>query len=370
MPEVSGNGKRKASDTGLYFSVVRRLPRDPIRFDLANAFAEFGRLERVSLRDAATARGFVERVRGSVSRSLSNEALVHGLRTQAMFGALVVSLGKVDLLKEEDAGEIYASDAALKVPDFRLILQDGSKMLVEVKNFYQRNDPRRAFALSGDYLDGLVRYSGMMGCELFVAVYWARWNIWTLLPPDAFRIEGNRRRVDLPEALRQSQMVRIGDYTIGTKFPLSLLMHADRNEPRIIGPDGAGTFTVSNVEVYCGGRLVIDAVETRIATYLMFYGRWRYESEPKLVGNEIEAVEHRWVPEQDQQQGFEIVGSLSEMFSTFYRFMTQEDGEVTRLQIEVTPGSLGQLIPENHKGDKLPPWRFRMHPAKREAKPD
>ena len=63
-----------------------------------------------------------------------------------------------------------------------------------------------------------------------------------------------------------------------------------------------------------------------------------------------------------------MVGSLSGMFSTYYRFMTQKGGEVAKLQIEVTPGFLGRLIPENHKGDRLPLWRFRIHPSKKEAK--
>src|ERR1035437_3666396 len=81
-------GRSAASDADLYFLSMKRLPRDPIRFDLANAFAEFGRLESVSLRDPAATDGFVDRIRESVRRSLSNEALLHGLRTQAMFEAL------------------------------------------------------------------------------------------------------------------------------------------------------------------------------------------------------------------------------------------------------------------------------------------
>ena len=114
---------------------MKRLPRDPIRFDLINAFAEFGRLEKISLSDPSIAtEGFVERIRESVHGSLSNEALLHGLRTESMFEALVVSLGAVEFIKQEDSGEIYASDERLKTPGFRLVLSDGSQMLVEVKN--------------------------------------------------------------------------------------------------------------------------------------------------------------------------------------------------------------------------------------------
>ena len=77
----------------------------------------------------------------------------------------------------------------------------------------------------------------------------------------------------------------------------------------------------------------------------------------------LETVEHYWVPEMDHEQGFEIVGSLSEMFSTFYKFATQDEGQVGKLRLDITPGSWGNLIPEDHKGKMLPLWRFRLRPA-------
>ena len=33
------------------------------------------------------------------------------------------------------------------------------------------------------YLDGLARYAAQMKCELKVAIYWARSNVWSLVPP-------------------------------------------------------------------------------------------------------------------------------------------------------------------------------------------
>jgi hypothetical protein len=64
-----------------------------------------------------------------------------------------------------------------------------------------------------------------------------------------------------------------------------------------------------------------------------------YEFEPKIAGAEMEAVEHRWVPENDSGQGFEIVDSLRGMFSTFYRFATEDEGKIGKLRLD--PGSWG-----------------------------
>jgi hypothetical protein len=342
---------------------MKRLPRDPIRFDVINAFAEFGRGEKISLRTPAAADSFVERARISIDRSLSNDAFLQGLRTELMFESLVASLGAVEILKTEDSGEICVSDETLRVPDFRLVLADGSQMLVEVKNFYQKQDPRRCYGLDAQYLQGLVRYSKMMNCKLLLAIYWAKWNIWTLVPPEAFKNQNEKPTLDMLEAVKSSHMASVGDYSIATRFPLSLLMYADTSKPRFVEPDGTGTFTIANVEVYCAGELIVDPVERRIATNLMFYGKWVYEIEPRIVENEIVAVEHRWVPEVDHAQGFEIVGSLSEMFSTFYKFATQDEGQMGKLRLDITPGSWGSLIPEGHKGQTLPLWRFTLRPS-------
>ncbi|HEV2616371.1 MAG TPA: hypothetical protein VGU63_07155 [Candidatus Acidoferrales bacterium] len=342
---------------------MKRLARDPIRFDLINAFAEFGRIEKLSLRNPAAAEGFVERARASVNRSLLNEAFLHGIRTELMFESLVASLGTIEILKTEDSGEIYSSDDTLKVPDFRLVFSDHSQVLVEIKNFYQTNDARQAFELDSQYLDGLVRYSKAMSCKLFLGVHWARWNIWTLVAPEVFKNRGETRALDMLEAIKANHMAMLGDYSVGCRFPLSLIMHADKRQPRIIESDGKGAFVISKIDVCCAGQLIESPLERQIATYLMFYGKWRYEVIADVIDNQIETVEHRWSPERDNGQGFEILGSLGEMFSTFYKSVTQDEGQVRRLRIDVSPGSLGHLIPDNYKSEILPLWRFKQKPG-------
>ena len=122
--------------------------------------------------------------------------------------------------------------------------------------------------------------------------------------------------------------------------------HARRQEqPRRIGEDGNVVFTIGNVEIECAGKPVVDRSERRIATYLMFYGKWEYEAKPHVMNDEIEAMEHRCFPHEDHGQGFAIVGSMSELFCNFYKFATQEEEQVRNLRIDVSPDSLGKLIP-------------------------
>jgi hypothetical protein len=341
---------------------MKRLPRDPLRFDIIDTFADFGQREKISLRDPKLTDGFVERTRASIDQSLSNERFLQGIRTERMFESLVASLGAVDILKQEDSGEIYVSDETLKVPDFRLVLKDGTQILVEVKNYYQKADAMQSFELDGDYLDGLVRYAIVMNTNLQLAIYWAKWNIWTLVRPESFTNDNEKRTLNMLKAMQVNHMAALGDYNIGTRFPLSLVMHADKTKPRAIGSDGSAMFTISSVELLCAGGSITDPREREIAMFLMFYGKWNYEVVPTLIGEDIEAVEHRWFPETDSEQGFEIVDSLSGMFSSFYRFATQEDEKIANLRVDITPGSWGTLIPGDYKGKALPLWRFILEP--------
>jgi hypothetical protein len=342
---------------------MKRLVRDPMRFEVIQVFAEYGREAKVSLRSPEATAKFIERVRASVGNSLSNEALLHGVRTEAMFEALVASFGAVEILKHEDAGEVYVSKENLRIPDFRLVLGDDSQMLVEVKNFYQVKDAMQAFEVDGVYLDGLSEYSRIMRCRLLIAVYWARWNIWTLVPPEVFAGKEGVRKLSLLDAMKANHMAVLGDFSVGTRIPLSLIMHADKAKPRTVEADGSVQFTIGNVEVRCAGKTVVDRMERRIATYLMFYGKWEYEARPHVVDGELEAVEHRWFPAEEQLQEFAIVGSMSELFCNFYKFATQEEEQVRRVRIDVSPGSLGSLIPNDYVGKDLPLWRFKLQPS-------
>lgn len=280
-----------------------------------------------------------------------------------MFEAMVASFGCVEILKQEDAGEIYASDEVLNVPDFRLVMTDGSQMLVEVKNYYQGGDTIKPFEMDADYLDGLVHYSKAMKCDLMLAIYWTRWNIWTLVHEDVFRGHDSKRTLDMMEAMKANHMANLGDYSVGTRFPLSLVLNADKNKPRSIDANGEGTFTISSVDICCAGQLVTDPIEKRIAIYLILFGKWEYQTKPRVVDNQFEALEHLWAPHVDNKQGFEIIGSLSEMFCNFYKNATQDGGRIGALRLDVTPGAWGNLIPRDYNGNALPLWRFVLQPS-------
>ena len=119
-------------------------------FDLLAEFGKFGLERRMSLRDPATISAFIGHVGDRVEGALGDSPLLYGQRTEAMFEAFLVSLGEFELLKGEDSGRLFP-DVRYRVPDFRVVLKDGSHWLIEVKNVYEP-DPlqqrRRVFSAS------------------------------------------------------------------------------------------------------------------------------------------------------------------------------------------------------------------------------
>jgi len=341
--------------------IVKRIPRDPLRFDVFNAFAIYGKEERVPLDQTDTKDGFVNKLRESLQRSLENDAFLYGVRTEAMFEALIASIGNFKVLKKEDAGELYANDD-LEVPDYRIVLSDDSQLLIEVKNYYQGDQVRKPFEMSARYLDGLVRYSEIMGCELKLAIFWARWNKWTLVSPSIFETQGNLKTVDMLKAATKNEMSTLGDLNIGSQFPLRMKLLADKSEARTLSEDGDASFCVAGVELYCKDKMITVETERKLATFLMIYGDWRFETSSEIVDNQPESAEYFYLPAEDDNQGFEMIGSLSSMFSRHYQMMASSGGEV-RVNINTEPGALGRIFPDDYEGEALPLWRFVLVPA-------
>jgi hypothetical protein len=84
-------------------------------FDILRELGKFGAKHRLSLRDP----GFKEalHVRDGIDLALSDPTLMHGHRAEAMFEALVVSLGEYQLLKAEDSGRVFPSAMEFGPPE-------------------------------------------------------------------------------------------------------------------------------------------------------------------------------------------------------------------------------------------------------------
>ena len=332
--------------------------------DLLSLFGRFGREQRISLRDSRAIELFIESVKASVAEALSNDALLHGQRTQNMFEALVVSLGRYKLLKMEDTGRVHPL-GSYTAPDFRVVLRDGAQWLIEVKNVYESDPLHQRLRLRKADVEKLTAYAAAVGCPLKLALYWARWRIWTLVDIAALESEGEKFSIDMMKAMQLSELAQLGDRTIGTTPPLRLRLLADPSKPRTVAPDGEAMFTIGDAKIFCGDEEIVDPLEQRIAWIFMQYGDWQCsEPEARLSGETLEAIEFVWTPRERANEGerFEMIGTLSAMFSRYYAERTLQQDGIIQTEAELIPDWFVPLIDGGHKKRALPLWIFELQP--------
>lgn len=341
---------------------------DPDRkpFDLLGELAKFGRENNISINDPQTITGFLSSAGVALGRAISDPALLYGQRTEAMFEAMLVSLGRYSLLKGEDDGRVHP-DGLYQAPDFRVVLEDGTQWLIEVKNAYVSDpDPsrqKRTF-MTQTYREKLENYTTATGGILKLAVYWARWGVWTLVSPGSVVDEKGDVTLDLETGLRLNELGKLGDRTIGTRPPLKFLLEADMSTSGPLPPEDLFSFTISNVGFYCGEEELLDPIDRAIAWMFMQYGQWmEIGPEPIMQGDLVAGIEFRWEPGERLNKGFEIIGTLSQIFSRYYAERTLDNQEVVQLHAPLRPGWFGPLVSDDYQKRTLPLWIFHQHPA-------
>ncbi len=341
----------------------RKVSRMTKPFDLLAEFGKFGLEHQLSLRDPATISAFIGDVRERVEGALGDSPLVYGQRTEAMFEALLVSLGEFELLKAEDTGRLFPDDR-YNIPDFRVVLKDGSHWLIEVKNVHEPNPSRQRRRLfSGPRLKRLTAYADATGAELKIAVFWARWSIWTLVTPGPLTGADGGLDLDLWTAYPVNELSSLGDRTIGTRPPLRLYLAMDQARTSRVDANGKVKLAISDVRIFCGDQELLEADDKEIAWFFIQYGDWQVrDPKPILDGDRLVAIELRWEPVEQTNQGFEFVGTLSRMFAAYYAEQSVKSGEVVQIRAPLRRDWLEPLVRLRASGRALPLWSFVQKP--------
>jgi len=343
---------------------VKRISRDPQRFDLIEILDEYARSRGLDIRDPSGDEAFLRHLGSQIEANRRSDILLYGLRAQTMFAFVAAALGACRAIKEEDTGNLYVDNPELRAPDFRIIMLDGREFLAEVKNCHTA-DPQRDLRFTRAYLDGLKAYAALFQTELFIAIYWSPPKLWTLLSADDFELRDQEYILPLLRAMKLDKMHILGDRLIGTVPSLTLKLVADPNESRAIDATGHVTFKIGQAELYCGDQLIEDDIEKEIAWFLMNYGNWGSRKLPaEIVDGKLVSMGFRVTPEEraNPDEDFEIVGRLSEMISRQFNELTAPGGAVKHLSPERDPDTLGVVVPLDYRGTALPLWRFTIHP--------
>lgn len=331
-------------------------------FELFREVSRFGSDRGIALNDPEISSAFGSHAEGAIERALKDPIFLQGHRTEAMFGSLVQTLGAVRFIKPEDTGPIDA-DPAVQAPDFRIVLNDGSNWLVEVKNVYQKQPFRqRRRILRRSDRKALAEYAAATGGRLMVAIFWARWSLWTLIDPDQLAPGDVDLKLDMMTAYKANEMGSLGDQILGLAPPLTLRLTMDPDRTSEIGPDGNVLIVIGNAQIFRGEQELTHPDDQRIAWTVMHYGEWETVGPNAIVeGNRLKAIEFVCAPEQESEDKFSMAGSFSRMFARYYAEVSISEGSVIQINVPPQPEWFAALRSARDTG-RMPIWRFTMVP--------
>lgn len=323
-------------------------------FDLLASVAAFAREHAIALNDPSLVERFMADATPKLKEALADPALIHGSRTERLFEATVLSLGRFRLLKAEDAGRVHAAGTS-RAPDFRVVLDDGEQWLVEVKNVRSKEPFKQETRMSAAYLASLQAYADMVGTPLKLAIFWSLWNIWTVISPDRFRTQKGGLGVAMKDAVLANESGRLGEVIIMTKPPLRLVLGASTDLPRSLSPDGLANFIIGSAKIFSGHVELTDPKDRKLAEVLLFYGEWSTDGPLAVTdGGEFAGVEFVATPEEPSDQGWDGIGWASRIFSRYYAAQTIDGDQVIQLHGEAAPEWFAPLSDWDFKNSKLP----------------
>lgn len=319
-------------------------------------------------------------ISGALRESLDNISRLHGHQTQYAFEAVVVALGAIRLIKTEDAGLYYFDDTQGKLlpPDFRIVLRDGTVLLVEVKSV--KPGAGTKVKVRADDMAAAQAYARMTHGRLLYAHYWAGPNLWTLVDPSRFDEAGPQRRLTISSAMKGNEMALLGDAQLAGKPPLtiSVLFDPAEEEPST-GQDaqeGERLVAISGMQLSNAGEAITEPLEQNLAWFLAQYAGWTLEEKPHTDSDgRFVRLDYHLAPDGDEEavaayrrQGCAFFGALSSLYTRrFLMATTTENGDITALRQEPSPALMTQLLPDDYWDPKqervLKLWKFVQAPA-------
>lgn len=332
---------------------MKRLERNNPGIDYVRLLAEFSKRTGIKEYSEHAFRAFGDETAREAAAVLTTESRLSGIRAQAVFMAVVAGIGKVRLIRSEDEGDLYYTGDDVQTPDFRIILQDGTALLVEVKAPTMK-DIHDQVKLGDTYIQQLRRYADMTKTDLRLAVYWDGLQTWTLNPLEAFEAGAHGEKqwtIDFPRAYETSEMAILGDMLIATHAPLRFRLHADRaKSDRVPGSDGSTSIIVDHVELLSRDR-PLRGRAAGIAWQLVWHGTWvDAAQEVERDGNRVLWVDHLFGPTEDQEEwanGCSMIGSLSRIITSAYLSGAERTVHTNSKSGVLEPGVMGQFIPDD-----------------------
>lgn len=336
---------------------MRKQLRKPAELGSLDLFRQVDRGGTASLLDnAERMTHFLAEIETGLKTSLSKASTIHGWRTQALFASLLVALDACELLMVVDQGEVFYDGESVKPPDYLVVLRDGRRLLVEVK-LVAPSVSIKASSMSAAELTALSRFAGLLEAELYVASLFATSNHWALNRAADFIQVKQRMELPFEAAMKLNEFGILGDMMLGIEPEIRLDLLPDPHEENRKVAEDQYKFTVGAATLSLGGNPTVGEAEWRLGWFLLLHSQWPVDEEFELNGDSV--VSKSWIarPEfiSNPDEGLELIGPLSRMYTNHFIWQTTGEDGVTALDVDVEPGILPALIPQG-----FAPKNFRL----------
>lgn len=341
---------------------MTQLKREPEKYDLLSLFGAISKSENLQINSRKSINEFLKIISKSIHEIQENKRLIYGKRIESLFPIMLSALGETTLIKQEDTGDIIYNGDKIRVPDYRVVTNNGESFYVEVKNYHMR-DFSEPYMLRGKYINELKSYCDIGKLPLKFAIYYSTMNQWVLLNIDSFdEVDGNYI-IDFADAVSRNEMGLLGDKSIGMKPNLELVLLSSTDATSTVSESGECRFVIGDVKFKCAGVELTEDLDKQIAFYCILYGKWNEDRVEAIIeDNILKGVVFSYEPEHDQKQGFEIIGSLSSLISNKYKSLTTDGDEITSTEINISPSDICFSLPENYSSEELPLWIITFMP--------
>jgi hypothetical protein len=155
--------------------------------------------------------------------------------------------------------------------------------------------------------------------------------MWTLVPIDDFARVADHIEIGLETAFKRNHMCSLlNDRVLGLVPPLEFRMtmeeaqhEASANESDLEAGDEEEARQVSlvviNVRLFAGGKDMLDEREKALVWFLTQHARWPCEEDLRDAGDGMWEMVFTMAPDEvPEEQGFSIIGWLSELYTRMF----------------------------------------------------
>lgn len=343
-----------------------KVKRNPQKFEPFDLFSTLVEELGYNINDIGVVEKVTEIFSNSVKDAKSKDIMLHGARNEGLFSYIVRGMNSVKFIKKEDAGDAYASTTeAIQIPDYRIILEDGSLIFVEVKNWNKDYD--KNFNLDVQYVERLEKYCSLNNGKLFIAVYYRCINRWVMLQSNKFIKINKRFKISLENALKNSEFSRLGDLSFALYSPLEIYFEFGENTTidKIEGNIYTYKGKINNIIIKCGDKEIKDNVGKNIVFNLAHYGEWEenYEyifEKDQLIGLKLTFRPEDGFPDNEIELGCRIIAQYSVMLTCFFAQETIKENEIIKLLYSGKPRNVTSFIPHDYNNPDLPIATIKM----------